>query len=78
MELKKKAQSCVINFIMEMVLVPSPSPCISVLLVQVGSDEDCQTYAARATFGGGGQWDRNVRLVKLLRISVMLRLGAWS
>merc|ERR1719234_2261232 len=32
-----------------------------VLPMMVGSDEDCQTYAARATFGGAGQWDRNVR-----------------
>ena len=36
----------------------------------MGSDEDCQTYAARATFGGAGQWDRNVRLVRLLRQSL--------
>jgi len=32
-----------------------------VLPMMVGSEEECQTYAVRATLGGGGQWDCNVR-----------------
>jgi len=32
-----------------------------VLPMMVGSEEECQTYAVRATLGGGGLWDCNVR-----------------
>ena len=47
---------------------------ISVILVQVGSEEECQTYAVRATLGGGGLWDCNVRLVK----SILQLLSCWD